>query len=269
MNEMWSTWSSWSAAAPWAALVLLGAFHGVNPAMGWLFAVALGLQRRRRGAVLGALLPLALGHEASIALVVLLGLLVGAAVPPDVLRPAAALGLIAFGAYKLLRPRSHPRWVGMRVGPWDLVLWSFLMASAHGAGLMLLPVLFGLGGPAGAAPPAAAHTHVHAADQAHVHVMEMAPTTPAAPAAPAALPGPAGLSGLSGLSGLPGVSGVALAQDAAAVLVHTGAMLLVMAAVALLVYEKLGLAVLRRAWVNLDAIWAGAVVAAGVFTLFT
>jgi hypothetical protein len=240
MNETWSTWTSWPAAAPWAALVLLGAFHGVNPAMGWLFAVALGLQRRSRRAVLGALVPLALGHEAAIALVVLLGVLAGAAAPPGLLRPAAALALIAFGAYKLLRPRSHPRWVGMRVGPGDLALWSFLMASAHGAGLMLLPVLLGLGGDAGAAPPVSAHTH--ADGQVHVHVLETAPA---------------------------GLTGVALAQDAAAVVVHTGAMLLVMAAVALLVYEKLGLAVLRRAWINLDAVWAGAVVAAGVFTLFT
>jgi len=246
MHETWSTWTSWPswpAAAPWAALVLLGAFHGVNPAMGWLFAVALGLQRRSRRALLGALLPLALGHEAAIAVVVLLGVVAGAAAPPGLLRPAAALALIAFGAFKLLRPRSHPRWVGMRVGPWDLVLWSFLMSSAHGAGLMLLPVLLGLGGAAEAAPPVSAHTH--ADGRVHVHTLETAPAT------------------------LNGLTGAALAQDAAAVVVHSGAMLLVMAAVALLVYERLGLAVLRRMWVNLDAVWAGAVVVAGVFTLFT
>ena len=82
MHGTWSTWTSWPACRrPWAALVLLGAFHGVNPAMGWLFAVALGLQRRSRRVVLGALLPLALGHEASIALVVALGALAGAAAP--------------------------------------------------------------------------------------------------------------------------------------------------------------------------------------------
>jgi hypothetical protein len=242
MNEIAPAWTS-SSAAPWVALVLLGAFHGINPAMGWLFAVALGLQRRRRSAVLGALLPLALGHEAAIALVVLIGALAGAASPPGLLRPAAAATLIAFGAYKLLRPRSHPRWVGMRVGPWDLALWSFLMASAHGAGLMLFPILLGLGGGAAVATPVAAHAH--ADGQVHVHTLEATPAS------------------------LGGLSGAALAQDAAAVVVHTGATLLVMAAVALLVYEKLGLAVLRRAWVNLDAVWAGAVVVAGVFTLFT
>jgi hypothetical protein len=230
------------APGPWLAVALLGAFHGINPAMGWLFAVALGLQRRSRRVLLWSLLPLAVGHEASVAAVVLVGALAGMAVPPDRLRPVAAVALLAFGAFKLLRPRSHPRWVGMRVSTRDLVLWSFLMATAHGAGLMLLPVLLGLNA-AGAAPAAPSHTH--ADGQVHVHTLEAAPAT------------------------LNGLSGAALAQDAAAVAVHTGAMLLVMAAVALLVYEKLGLAVLSRAWVNLDTVWAGAVVVAGVFTLFT
>src|ERR671933_2401331 len=126
---------------PWALMALLGAYHGLNPAMGWLFAVALGLQERNRRAVLRALAPIALGHEASIALVVLLvgGLELVAA--PQVLRAAGALVLVLFGLYKFLRPRSHPRWGGMRVTPRELVLWSFLMSSAHGAGLMLFPIL--------------------------------------------------------------------------------------------------------------------------------
>ena len=206
---------------PWLALAGLGAYHGLNPAMGWLFAVALGLQERSSRAVLRALLPIALGHEASIALVVLLvgGLELVAA--PQVLRAAGAVVLVLFGLYKFLRPRSHPRWVGMRVTPRELTLWSFLMSSAHGAGLMLFPVLLGL--------------------PAHEHADEL----------PALALG-----------------GVA-AQDAAAVLLHTLAMLLVMGAVALVVYEKLGLGVLRRAWVNLDLVWAAAVVAAGVTTFFT
>jgi hypothetical protein len=206
---------------PWLALAGLGAYHGLNPAMGWLFAVALGLQERSSRAVLRALLPIALGHEASIALVVLLvgGLELVAA--PQVLRAAGAGVLVLFGLYKFLRPRSHPRWVGMRVTPRELALWSFLMSSAHGAGLMLFPVLLGL--------------------PAHEHADEL----------PALALG-----------------GVA-AQDAAAVLLHTLAMLLVMGLVALLVYEKLALGVLRRAWVNLDLVWAAAVVAAGVTTLFT
>jgi hypothetical protein len=206
---------------PWAALVLLGAYHGLNPAMGWLFAVALGMQEQSRAAVLHALVPIAVGHEASVALTVVL--LRGAEqAAPDVLRPAAAALLVVFGLYKFVRPRSHPRWVGMRVKPHELILWSFLMSSAHGAGLMLFPVLLGLH----------ADGHEHA---------------------------PPGV----------GVSGESAIQDAAAVLVHTGAMLLVMGGVALVVYEKVGVGILRKAWINLDLLWAGAFVTAGVATLFS
>ncbi len=207
---------------PWLALALLGAYHGVNPAMGWLFAVALGLQERSRAAVLQALVPIALGHEASIVLVVVLVRGVELAATPEVVRLGGAGVLVLFGLYKLLRPRSHPRWVGMKVTPRELALWSFLMSSAHGAGLMLFPVLRRL--------PADGHAHE--------------------------IPGLA-------------LSGASVVQDAAAVLVHTFAMLVVMGAVAVLVYEKLGVGVLRKAWINLDLLWAAAFVAAGVTTLFT
>jgi hypothetical protein len=121
-------------------LLLLGAFHGTNPGMGWLFAVALGLQEKRRRAVFRALLPIALGHAISIAAVVLGVALVQVVLPEALLRQLCAAVLFAFGLYRLVRAR-HPRWVGMRVNFWDLALWSFLMASAHGAGLMLVPVL--------------------------------------------------------------------------------------------------------------------------------
>jgi len=197
--------------------------------MGWLFAVARGLQENRRKAVLESLLPIALGHAASIALVVLL---VGGAqtlVPPRALRTAGAVVLILFGLFKFLRPRAHPRWVGMRVGSGELAVWSFLMATAHGAGLMLFPVLLSF--PAAAEEASTGH-HGHAA-----HGM--------------------------------GLAAASLGRDAGAVLVHTLAMLVVMGAIALVVYEKLGLAILRRAWINLDLIWAVAIVAAGLFTLFT
>jgi len=206
-----------AASWPWLALGLLGVYHGLNPAMGWLFAVALGLQRRSRSAVLGALLPIALGHEASIAVVVGVVAATQALSVSEAIRPAGAIALILFGLWKWKKPLSHPRWVGMRVSHRDLIVWSFLMSSAHGAGLMLFPVLLGLG-------PAA------------VLVEDPVPT------------------------------GV---QDLAAVLLHTFAMLATMAVIALVVYERLGVGVLRRAWVNMDAIWALAVVAAGLVTLFT
>ena len=219
---MSSTW-------PWIALALLGAYHGLNPGMGWLFAVARGLQDQRRASVLRSLLPIALGHAASIALVVLLVGGVQTVAAPRLLRTVGAVVLVLFGLFKFLRPRAHPRWVGMRIGSGELALWSFLMATAHGAGLMLFPVLLALPTP----PQEAGTAH-------HEH-------------------------GSHGAS----LAGAAFAQDAAAVLIHTSAMLLVMGALALVVYEKLGLAILRRAWLNLDLIWAIAIVAAGLFTLFT
>ena len=213
---------------PWFSLGLLGAYHGLNPGMGWLFAVALGLQERRRWAVLRAFGPIAAGHAASVSVVVLV---LGAAqlwVDVWLLRIVGGAGLVAFGLYKLLVPFSHPKWVGMRVGPADLAVWSFLMASAHGAGLMLMPLLLGL------RPETAAHT-AHAAD--------------------AALPVAA-----------TGAGSLALV-NVLAVGVHTAAMFLVMGAIALVVYEKIGLKILRSAWINLDRIWAGTLIVTGAVTL--
>jgi len=207
---------AWSAAWPWVTLALLGVYHGVNPGMGWLFAVARGLQERRRGAVLGALLPIAAGHELSIVLVVLAVAVTQTLVPPHTVRLAAALALLAFGVYTLARPRSHPRGFGMRVGALGLAAWSFLMSSAHGAGLMLAPVLLGL--------PVA-----------------------------------------DGYSDLRQVGATA----ALAATVHVAAMLTTMALVAVVVYEKLGLGLLRRGWFNLDLAWSVVLLVAGGVTLFT
>src|SRR5205823_665170 len=116
---------------PWVVLFGLGAFHGINPGMGWLFAVCLGLQERRRKAVLAALPPIALGHALSVGLVVALIAVLRTNLRPRVLKYSAAAILILYGLFRLVRAR-HPRWVGMRVGLGDLTLWSFLMASAHG-----------------------------------------------------------------------------------------------------------------------------------------
>jgi hypothetical protein len=123
----------------WVTLFLLGAFHGINPGMGWLFAVALGMQEGSRRAVWRALLPLGLGHALAIAVVILLAALLGVMVPLPALRVPVALILMGTGVYRLAR-HCHPRWGGMQVGMAGLTAWSFLMASAHGAGLMVLPV---------------------------------------------------------------------------------------------------------------------------------
>ncbi len=126
----------------WFAVFALGCYHGINPAMGWLFAVALGLQERNSSAVLGAVVPLVLGHVASVALVVLLVVFAAAEFPHAVVHDVAGAILLTFGIYRLIRAR-HPRWVGMQVGFWGLALWGFLVSSAHGAGLMLVPFVTG------------------------------------------------------------------------------------------------------------------------------
>ncbi|HWU41699.1 MAG TPA: hypothetical protein VN203_28920, partial [Candidatus Acidoferrum sp.] len=118
---------------PWAALFLLGAYHGINPGMGWLFAVALGMQERSSRAVWRALVPISVGHAVAIGVVVALVGLFQAVLPLTALKIGVAVVLFGFGVYHLARHR-HPRWGGMLVGFGDLTIWSFLMASAHGAG---------------------------------------------------------------------------------------------------------------------------------------
>jgi hypothetical protein len=222
----------------WTALLALGAFHGVNPGMGWLFAVALGMQERRRRAVFQALVPIALGHALSIAIVVAVVAAIQVAVPLAWVRWPVAAGLVAFGVYKLVRSR-HPRWVGMRVTFRDLVTWSFLMASAHGAGLMLLPVLLGWSAGDGGHEMAGHMGHDAAAHDMGAHAEH-------AGAMAAVARGPL----------------LALL----AVGVHTLGYLAVMLIVAIVIYEWVGVAILRKAWVNLDLVWALALIVAGVAT---
>jgi len=123
-------------------MVLLGAYHGINPGMGWLFAVALGMQEQDGRAVARALVPIAVGHSVAIGGVVLAAALLGFALPLMAIRYSVAALLVGLGIYSLVGHR-HPRWVRMQVGFRDLTVWSFLMASAHGAGLMVVPVLLG------------------------------------------------------------------------------------------------------------------------------
>jgi hypothetical protein len=211
---------------PWVAVFGLGIFHGINPAMGWLFAVALGLQEQKRTAVFRALPPMVLGHALSIAIIIAAVLVARVSLPHRTLKIAAAGILFAFGFYRLLRSR-HPNWVGMRVGFGDLTLWSFVMASAHGAGLMLVPFFL--------ESPTAVADHHH--DSHRMHASAFANFN-----APTLL--------------------------AASVAVHTLGYLLMTAAVAMLVYEKLGVGILRRAWFNIDLVWMLALMLTGAFILF-
>ncbi len=130
----------------WLASAGLGAFHGLNPGMGWLFAVSFGLQQRSRRALLGAIVPIALGHELSVLPTALVTAVVAGAVTHAVALGVVAVLLVGFGVY-LLGRRRHFRWVGMRLGFWELAWWSFLMSTTTGAGLMLAPVVVGAGAP--------------------------------------------------------------------------------------------------------------------------
>ena len=214
------THAEMGSTALWLML-LLGAWHGLNPGMGWLFAVALGMQERKASAVAKALLPIALGHALAVGSVVLAVAWLGLALPREAIRYGVAAILLGLGVFSLLR-HQHPRWVRMQVGFRDLTVWSFLMASAHGAGLMLLPVLLG-------------SSTVEAAD-------EMAGRGHASAAA-------------SPLAAL-------LATG-----IHTAAYLAVTGLIAWVVYSKVGLAILRKAWLNLDVVWGAALVVTGVITL--
>jgi hypothetical protein len=124
-------------------MLLLGAYHGLNPGMGWLFAVALGMQEQKGSAVARSLVPIALGHALAIGSVVLIAAFLGMTLPLVAIRYFVAAVLIGLGIFCLVR-HQHPRWVRMKVGFRDLTVWSFLMASAHGAGLMVVPVLLGV-----------------------------------------------------------------------------------------------------------------------------
>jgi hypothetical protein len=214
MSELW----------PWALMALLGAYHGLNPAMGWLFAVALGMQERDRRAVLRALPPIAVGHEASVLVAAALVLGLGLLADTSALHMGAGIALVVFGVFRFVKPRAHFRWVKARVTRGELAWWSFLMSTAHGAGLMIAPVLIG----AGAEAEAQDHTLAAVEEQ-----------------------------------------GMSLVGSGVAALLHVGAMVVVMGVIAVLVYDRWGVRVLRRTWVNLDGVWAGAFVLAGVVTFFT
>lgn len=215
-------------AAPLLIVSLLGAAHGLNPAMGWLFALSLGLQEQRRGAVWRAFGPLALGHALAVGLAIAAAGLMGLILPLGLLKWLVAGALVGMGLLQLFRHRHLARG-GMRVRPRDLVAWSFLMATAHGAGLMVVPFLL----------PAGENAVAHASE-AHVHMW----------------PGGAGATAPSD----------AEATALLGMLLHTGTYLAVAALLAVLVYETQGLRLLRTAWFNVNLLWAGALILTGVLT---
>lgn len=200
---------------PWLALAGLGAFHGLNPAMGWLFAVALGLHRHNRRLVWLSPFSMALGHAISVALVAGAFLWAGRLIDPRGMRIAGGIILIGWALYHARYGQRHRVRIGMQAGLAALAMWSFLMATAHGAGLMLWPVLMPL-------------------------------CFTAAPSSPPTSPLTIAVLGIT---------------------IHTLAMLIVTTAIAVIVYEWVGLEILRRAWINVDMIWTLALLLAGSLLL--
>jgi hypothetical protein len=196
----------------------LGLFHGINPAMGWLFAVGLGLNRDDPRIVRLALIPIALGHGLAILATVLFVMALGFIVDLDVLRYIAGASLILLAIYFVIFGHRHPMRIGMQTGLMGLGIWSFLMAGAHGAGLMLVPALIPLG---------MMHEHHHD------HGMMF--------------------------------SSLALALSAT--IVHTGAMLLATGIAAITVYHWIGVAILKRGWINFDILWIAALALAGLLLI--
>lgn len=208
-----------ATAALWLTIIAIGVYHGLNPAMGWPIAVANGMAARRPSAVFTTLLPLSGGHFAAMAVVLLPFAALGWYLEwSRAIRLGAGALVLLFGIFKLAR-RRHPRALA-RVRPTQLAWWSFLMATAHGAGLMLVPFMLDLCATA------------TSRDTGHARVMSFLAQ-----------------------------SNVATATAVAAV--HTLAMMLAGLGMAWAVYRYLGLRFLRRAWLNLDAVWGASLVIAG------
>jgi hypothetical protein len=133
----------WAPAGLWLAVIVSGLYHGVNPGMGWPLAVAAGLMDKSSRALVAALGPLTLGHLLAMLVVILpFSLLVALVYWQRQIQIGASFLVIGFGIFRLVN-RRHPRALA-RIRPTQLGLWSFAVAIAHGAGLMLVPIYLGL-----------------------------------------------------------------------------------------------------------------------------
>lgn len=202
-------------------IVVLGLYHGFNPAMGWPLAVANGMTVRRASAVFATLLPLATGHFLAMAVVLVPFAWLDWYLAWNLqVRLAAGVLVLAFGI-RMLIARGHPRFLS-RIRPTQLAWWSFLIATLHGAGLMLVPFMLGLCTAGPAETGIAGHaTVMDYLARSSIHVALLVAT------------------------------------------IHTLAMLAAGMGMAWATYRYLGLRFLRRAWLNLDRVWAASLIVSG------
>jgi len=213
-----------ATAMLWLGVLLVGAYHGLNPAMGWPLAVANGLTAKSGAQVLATFVPLGAGHLLAMALVLVPFALASWLMTwGREIRIGAGVLVVLFGVSRLFY-RRHPRWM-MRVRPTQLLLWSMLMATAHGAALMLLPFMMGLC------------------------------------EAPVATAGdPRGAFGHDSVMALMRLNvGTAVFVS----LLHSASMMISGLAAAWVVYRYVGLSVLRASWLNLDIVWALCLIGSG------
>jgi len=206
----------------WWAVILSGIYHGLNPGMGWPLAVSSALMQKRHGALIPALGALAIGHFlAMIAMLLPFSLLMSLILWEFEIRMTASIFLILLGLFLFLY-NKHPRFLS-RVKPSRLMLWSFLVAIAHGAGLMLVPIYLGI-------------CRAERLDAGHEAASALMTSN----------------------------IGSALIVS----LVHTGAMMISGAVIAMIIYFWLGLKFLSSTWFNLDRIWAASLILVGALSVY-
>jgi hypothetical protein len=194
--------------------------------MGWPLAVSAGMMEKSSRALFAALCPLWLGHLIAVLLVILpFALLVSLIEWQRQIRFGASILVIGFGVFRLLN-RHHPRALA-RIRPTQLGLWSFAVAIAHGAGLMLVPIYLGL-------------CKAGDFDIGHEAAARL-------------------MNANLGMANL----GMAMLVSVA----HSAAMIAAGGCAAWLVYRYLGLKFVARSWFNLDAVWAISLILVGAIAL--
>ena len=217
-----------TTTALWWAVIFSGIYHGVNPGMGWPLAVSAALFERKKSAMIKASAMLATGHFLAMIIILLPFSMMYFLVNNErEIRLGAGVLVIAMGIYLLIN-RRHPK-ILARIHPAKLGLWSFLAATAHGAGLMLVPIYLGICGllVLGESVSGTGHAAAQVLMSSNIVTAFLVAAT------------------------------------------HTFAMTFAGAAIALFVYNWFGLKFISKSWFNLDLIWAFSLIIVGAFGVYS